>query len=260
MFLDVRNRGFIWNASFLALSTALLFTHETLSIDRMSLELEITDSTTTSVFITPDPSPSVEHKHDVFLDLVHSPVTNYSDPANLFAMPDLSTEVDHKPRDVLVYPFHSPAVASDLIATARALVHPRGKGIYATDETPNDIAAVLHAAAGGTGKPKMGMDETEKEKRRQWREAAYNAISSGQTLVILPVCSQISSAVAQITSPASFSTPRHSYPSNSALFSPPKASSWAFARTASCVLSRITMTNSLFKDSTGYSSSSKPHA
>ncbi|KAG6868623.1 hypothetical protein C0993_000213 [Termitomyces sp. T159_Od127] len=93
-------------------------------------------------------------------------------------MPDLSTEVDHKPRDVLVYPFHSPAVANDLIATARALVYPRGKGVYATDETPDDIAAVLHRASGGSGKPKLGTDEQEKEKRRQWREAAYNAISS----------------------------------------------------------------------------------
>ncbi|KAG6897758.1 hypothetical protein C0992_011427 [Termitomyces sp. T32_za158] len=95
-------------------------------------------------------------------------------------MPDLSTEIDHKPRDVLVHPFHSPAVANDLIATARALVHPRGKGIYATDETPDAIAAVLHGAAGGTGKPKLETDEEAKEKRRQWREAAYNAISSGE--------------------------------------------------------------------------------
>ncbi|KAG6903256.1 hypothetical protein C0995_000151 [Termitomyces sp. Mi166 len=90
----------------------------------------------------------------------------------------LSTEADHKPHDVLVYPFHSPAVANDLIATARALVYPRGKGIYATDETPDGIAAVLHAAAGETGEAKLGTDEGEKEKRKRWREAAYNAISS----------------------------------------------------------------------------------
>ncbi|KAG5341559.1 hypothetical protein C0989_009476 [Termitomyces sp. Mn162] len=136
-----------------------------------------TDNTATSISTAPDPSPSVENKPDVFPNPFHSPITNYSDPSNLFAMPDLSTEVDHKPHDVLVYPFHSPAVANDLIATARALVYPRGKGIYATDETPDLIAAVLHAAAGETGKPKVGTDEGEKEKRRQWREAAYNAIS-----------------------------------------------------------------------------------
>ncbi|KAG6840800.1 hypothetical protein C0991_004272 [Blastosporella zonata] len=145
----------------------------------MSLSLEPTDSTTTSLFTTPDPSPSIEHpKPDTFPNPFHSPVTNYSEPENLFAMPDLSTEVDHKPHDVFVQLFHSKAVAEELITTARALVYPRGKGVYATDETPDAIASVLHAAAGGTGNPVLGTDGEEKEKRRKWREAAYNAISS----------------------------------------------------------------------------------
>ncbi|KAG6847809.1 hypothetical protein H0H93_005877 [Arthromyces matolae] len=129
---------------------------------------------------TPDPSPSIENKPDVFPNPFHSPVTNYSDPSNLFAMPDLSTEVDHKPHNVFIQPFHSPAVANDLITTARALVYPRGKGIYATDETPDAISAVLHAAAGGIGKPKLGVEEGEVERRKQWREAAYKAIPAGE--------------------------------------------------------------------------------
>lgn len=35
-----------------------------------------------------------------------------------------------------LYPFHKAKRAEELIATANALVNPRGKGIYATDETP----------------------------------------------------------------------------------------------------------------------------
>ena len=38
-----------------------------------------------------------------------------------------------------LYPHHSPAIAKSLIETAQALVNPRGKGIYATDETINAI-------------------------------------------------------------------------------------------------------------------------
>ncbi|KAG6832000.1 hypothetical protein H0H92_006035 [Tricholoma furcatifolium] len=144
----------------------------------MSVATGSTDSATPSAFGTPDLSPTIEYQSDEFPNPFHSPVTNYSDPANLFAMPDLSTEVDHKPIDVFVHPFHSPAVAAELITTARALVFPRGKGIYATDETPEAIAAVLHAAAGETGQSKLGTDDGEKEKRRAWREAAYYAISS----------------------------------------------------------------------------------
>ncbi|KAG6910692.1 hypothetical protein DXG01_008736 [Tephrocybe rancida] len=144
----------------------------------MSLAIDTTDSGTTSLFTTPDPSPSTEHKADVFPNPYHSPVTNYSGPLNLFAMPDLSIEADHKSQDVFVNPFHSKAVAQELITTARALVYPRGKGVYATDETPDAIAAVLHTAAGGTGNPPSGTSDDEKEKRRKWREAAYNAIPS----------------------------------------------------------------------------------
>ncbi|KAG6844658.1 hypothetical protein H0H87_005026 [Tephrocybe sp. NHM501043] len=140
----------------------------------MSLE----SAESTPDFVTPEPSPSTEDHKDVFPNPFHSPVTNYSDPTNLFAMPDLSTEVDHKPQDVFVHPFHSKAVAEELIATARALVYPRGKGIYATDETADAIGAVLHAAADGTGNPVLGSVEEERDKRRKWREAAYNAISS----------------------------------------------------------------------------------
>lgn len=40
-----------------------------------------------------------------------------------------------------LYPYHKVKRAQELIATANALVSPRGKGIYATDETPEGESA-----------------------------------------------------------------------------------------------------------------------
>ncbi|KAF8073620.1 hypothetical protein FPV67DRAFT_756670 [Lyophyllum atratum] len=106
-----------------------------------------------------------------------APVTTNSPPANLFSTPDLASERRHRP-DVFLQPIHTSAVASELIDTARALVYPRGKGIYATDETPDAIAEVLHGAADEEGKKKEWTEEEQKERRRKWREAAYEALSN----------------------------------------------------------------------------------
>lgn len=54
---------------------------------------------------------------------------------------------DFEPLSYL-YPHHSVAVAASLVATTEALVNPRGKGIYATDETIEGIASV--GSAGGS--------------------------------------------------------------------------------------------------------------
>ncbi|KAG8214556.1 fructose-bisphosphate aldolase [Butyriboletus roseoflavus] len=75
-----------------------------------------------------------------------------------------------------LYPHHSPAVAASLIATAEALVNPRGKGIYATDETIEGIEARLLAAEGIEGKSKVYSDAQNRERRRRWRECLYESL------------------------------------------------------------------------------------
>ena len=76
-----------------------------------------------------------------------------------------------------LYPFHDPIVAKALIVIAQALVNPRGKGIYATDETPEGIAARL-AAAEGPGAKEYN-EEEKRERRRKWRECLYESLSTG---------------------------------------------------------------------------------
>ncbi|KAF5382762.1 hypothetical protein D9615_002798 [Tricholomella constricta] len=107
------------------------------------------------------------------------PLTTSSFPTNLFSTPDLHSrsQIEGK-ADVFLRPNHSSAVASKLIETARELVYPRGKGIYATDETPEAIAVVLHDAADEDVKQKQWTEDEERDRRRRWREAAYNAIPS----------------------------------------------------------------------------------
>ncbi|KAG9315823.1 hypothetical protein JVU11DRAFT_3472 [Chiua virens] len=75
-----------------------------------------------------------------------------------------------------LYPHHSPAVAASLIATAEALVNPRGKGIYATDETIQGIEARLLAAEGIEGKSNVYTDSQHRERRRRWRECLYESL------------------------------------------------------------------------------------
>ncbi|EPQ54593.1 aldolase [Gloeophyllum trabeum ATCC 11539] len=72
-----------------------------------------------------------------------------------------------------LYPYHSTAIADQLISTAQTLVNPRGKGIYATDETPEGIEARLIAALGEDTK---WTDAEKREKRRRFRECLYESL------------------------------------------------------------------------------------
>lgn len=83
-----------------------------------------------------------------------------------------------------LYPHHSASVAKILISTAQALVNPRGKGIYATDETPEGIEARLVAAAGEDGKGKVWTEAEKKERRRRWRECLYESLPTGHCLSV----------------------------------------------------------------------------
>ena len=79
-----------------------------------------------------------------------------------------------------LYPYHDRQVADDLIVTARSLVSPRAKGIYATDETPEGIGARLAAAAGG-GSIVYSRQENH-DRRRRWRECMYESLPTGTCL------------------------------------------------------------------------------
>jgi fructose-bisphosphate aldolase, class I len=102
-----------------------------------------------------------------------------STPHNLFATPDLKSQAYQFPKgDIFLSPNHSQVVAHELIEVARSLVNPRGKGIYATDESPDVIEAMLHNAAKDQNAKQLSEDEL-KQKRREWREASYNALTNG---------------------------------------------------------------------------------
>ncbi|EJU01754.1 aldolase [Dacryopinax primogenitus] len=75
-----------------------------------------------------------------------------------------------------LFPHHSPSTAHQLIATAHALVHPRGRGIYATDETPDGIHARL-AASAAPGQLKTFTDEEQTARRKAWRETLYSSLN-----------------------------------------------------------------------------------
>jgi len=69
------------------------------------------------------------------------------------------------------------------MATALALVNPRGKGIYATDESPDVMTAILNAVV-DDGSEKQISEEENKAMRRKWKAFAFKAISSGRYLCI----------------------------------------------------------------------------
>ncbi|KAF7768136.1 hypothetical protein Agabi119p4_7379 [Agaricus bisporus var. burnettii] len=100
-------------------------------------------------------------------------------PPNLFASPDLTTQL---PRplspDVFLQPYLSPHAAHDLIKTASALVSPRGKGIYATDESPDAIQALLDGVPLNDREERTCSSEENRERRKKWREFAYHAVSN----------------------------------------------------------------------------------
>ncbi|KAI0036521.1 aldolase [Vararia minispora EC-137] len=77
-----------------------------------------------------------------------------------------------------LYPHHTPVVAKELIDVATALVSQRGRGIYATDETPEGIEARLAAASGGKVQSQAFTEEEKRERRRRWRECLYESMPS----------------------------------------------------------------------------------
>ena len=84
--------------------------------------------------------------------------------------------------DAFLYPHHPPKLAGELMAIANSLVRPRGRGIYATDETPEGIEARLEAAYGseGKGEPRKWTEDEKKERRKRWRECLYQSLPTGK--------------------------------------------------------------------------------
>jgi len=103
-------------------------------------------------------------------------------PPNLFAVPDLTSEriPCPLPSNVFLQPYWSPHIAHDLMTTAQALVNPRGKGIYATDESPDVIQAAFDGVQVNDREERVWTEVESKERRKKWRECAYNAIPSGK--------------------------------------------------------------------------------
>jgi len=85
-----------------------------------------------------------------------------------------------------LYPHHSPAVAKSLIETAQALVNPRGKGIYATDETIDGIETRLGAAQGIVGK--LYTDAEKRERRRRFRQCLYESLPASWVFSLFSNC------------------------------------------------------------------------
>ncbi|PPR01137.1 hypothetical protein CVT26_016038 [Gymnopilus dilepis] len=109
--------------------------------------------------------------------------TVYSTPHNLFSVPDIHPEANrdaisgHGNVQVFLYPFHSPFEAHELIAVAHDLVNPRGKGVYATDESPDAMDDLLDSVLPEGGKKRLtGTEKT--ERRKKWKEDMYNAVPS----------------------------------------------------------------------------------
>lgn len=84
------------------------------------------------------------------------------------------TQVTSGSETSYLYPYHPPAVAKSLIEIAQALVNPRGKGIYATDETIDSIESRLASAEGIVGK--LYTDAEKRERRRRFRQCLYESL------------------------------------------------------------------------------------
>lgn len=96
---------------------------------------------------------------------------------------DTGSEAD---ANAYLYPHHSPAVAKSLIETAQALVNPRGKGIYGTDETIDGIETRLGAAEGIVGK--LYTDAEKRERRRRFRQCLYESLPTGWVSPLFSNC------------------------------------------------------------------------
>lgn len=98
--------------------------------------------------------------------------------SNLFSLQAARTDDSNVDIDIFLSPAHSPSVARELIETARALVTPRGRGIYASDEAPDAIAVVLQ------DKHRQWSPEEHRDRRKRWRHSAYGALSNGEVLFV----------------------------------------------------------------------------
>lgn len=101
---------------------------------------------------------------------------------SLSTTPDPSLDKERSP----LYPHHPLTLARSLIATANAIVNPRGKGIYATDETPDVIEARLCAAEGKNGDGKERSEDEKRERRWKWRADLYESLPVGTFFIHPP--------------------------------------------------------------------------
>ncbi|KAF5389022.1 hypothetical protein D9757_005146 [Collybiopsis confluens] len=110
--------------------------------------------------------------------MTETPVPNtFSSPRNLFTSADMSTDPPNVELGTFIDSHLSPSVAKELIATAQALVGSPGKGIYATDESPEAIALLLAPSEDSDEHGNLSVSENENlERRKAWREAAYEAV------------------------------------------------------------------------------------
>jgi hypothetical protein len=107
----------------------------------------------------------------------HNPV---SVPGHSYSVNDSRLGCDNQ---FFVHGYLSVLDAQELTATALALVNPRGKGIYDSDESPDAMTAILNTLAVVDDDDENQFCETnDKEKRRKWKEFAYKAIPSGRYL------------------------------------------------------------------------------
>lgn len=125
-------------------------------------------------------------------------INTYSNPHNLFSVPDIPPEKyedrfsGHSDLPVYLPAHYSHFDAHELIAVASALVNPRGRGIYATDEAPWDLDTLFEKTSDeiGVAPPHLSDEDARKERRKQWREDVYNSISNGVD-ISFPPCSRL---------------------------------------------------------------------
>ncbi|KIK59435.1 hypothetical protein GYMLUDRAFT_44428 [Collybiopsis luxurians FD-317 M1] len=108
-----------------------------------------------------------------------TPVPNtFSSPRNLFTPADLAIDPPNTGLNTFIDSHLSPSVAKELIETAQALVGPRGRGIYATDESVELIGTLLSVGEDSEDQEKLFSESEKLERRKAWRKDAYEVLSS----------------------------------------------------------------------------------